>query len=170
MTNIKCKGGKEIDLLAINPKTLEKFHVEARVTTGFKIRTYDTHVSKGNWKGRAHKIGLDFFHSKKFNHPTVKNAVYEIFGDLNYRKMLVIWDVQDLSLLDEAKEKFDIEILFIDDLLRGLIEKGKTKGSRDDILRIVELMRLLEEETRKRKMSKSHIRRLARLAAGEPQI
>jgi len=61
MTNIKCRGGKEIDLLAINPQTLKRYHVEARVTTtGFKILPFDTKVSRGEWKGRAHKRGLDF--------------------------------------------------------------------------------------------------------------
>jgi hypothetical protein len=38
MTNVKCKGGKEIDLLAMDPKTLEKYHVESRVSTSFKLR------------------------------------------------------------------------------------------------------------------------------------
>ena len=54
MTNIRCKRGKEIDLLALNPSTKEKYHIEARVTrTGFKIKKHDTYVRKGNWEGRA---------------------------------------------------------------------------------------------------------------------
>lgn len=32
MASIHCRGGKEIDLLAMNPKTQEKYRVEARVT------------------------------------------------------------------------------------------------------------------------------------------
>jgi hypothetical protein len=38
MTNIKCRGNKEIDLLAINPKTQERFHVEIRIATRHKAR------------------------------------------------------------------------------------------------------------------------------------
>jgi nucleoid DNA-binding protein len=38
MTNIKCRGNKEIDLLAMNPKTNEKYHVEARVSTTFSLK------------------------------------------------------------------------------------------------------------------------------------
>lgn len=38
MTNIKCKGGKEIDLLAVVPITLERYYVESRVSTTFKLR------------------------------------------------------------------------------------------------------------------------------------
>ena len=62
MTNIRCKRGKEIDLLAIDPQTGEKYHVESRVGTApsFKIREKDTSTSKG----RPHKIGLDYFHNQ----------------------------------------------------------------------------------------------------------
>jgi len=34
MTNIMLEGGKEIDLLASNPITGEKYHIEVRVATG----------------------------------------------------------------------------------------------------------------------------------------
>jgi hypothetical protein len=37
MTNIRCGGNKEIDLLAIDAKALKKFHVESRVSTVFKL-------------------------------------------------------------------------------------------------------------------------------------
>jgi hypothetical protein len=33
MTNIRCRGGKEIDLSAINPNNRKKYHVESRVGT-----------------------------------------------------------------------------------------------------------------------------------------
>jgi hypothetical protein len=33
MTNIRCKGGKEIDLLAVNPITGKRYHIESRVST-----------------------------------------------------------------------------------------------------------------------------------------
>lgn len=32
MTNVMLEGGKEIDLLAVNPISGEKFHIEVRVT------------------------------------------------------------------------------------------------------------------------------------------
>ena len=37
MTNVKCEGQKELDLLAVNPRTSEKYHVESRVSTSFKL-------------------------------------------------------------------------------------------------------------------------------------
>lgn len=84
MTNIRLKMGKEIDLLVINPRTAEKFHVESRIATGagFKLRLKDTTTSSG----RPHRRGVDFFYKEKFNHPIVAE-VRRIFGDSNYRKV-----------------------------------------------------------------------------------
>ena len=140
MTNIRCKGGKEIDLLAINPKTLKRYHIEARVTTtGFKILPFDTKVSKGEWKGRAHRIGLDFFRDNKFEHKDVKERIQEIFGCEPYEKILVVWDVKDDSVIHLAETKFGFKISKMRNLLRELLDCG-ISGSRDDILRLVELL------------------------------
>jgi hypothetical protein len=89
MTNIRLKGGKEIDLLAFNPRTGEKYHVEARVSTtsAFKLRLHDTKLKDG----RVHRRGLDFFNKQKFNHPTVLKKIHELFHSEKYRKILVIW-------------------------------------------------------------------------------
>lgn len=144
MTNIRLKGNKEIDLLAINPRNGEKFHVESRVTlTGFKLTRKDTYSQKGKSKGKPHRRGLDFFDKEKFNHDVVKASIHEIFGNTNYSKILVVWDVEDESVIDIAKERFGIEIWYMQNILdelREAIFQGKLKGSRDDILRTVELV------------------------------
>jgi len=144
MTNIRLKGGKEIDLLAVNPRSGEKYHVESRVGTsrGFKIRLHDTYTKNG----RAHRIGLDFFHKQKFNHPTVVKKINEIFGSTEYRKILVVWDVQEKSVVEQAKKIYGIEVWFLQKLLMRLIAFAKdrgAKGSRDDIMRIVEMFALM---------------------------
>lgn len=138
MANIKCRGGKEIDLLAMNPKTQERFHVEARVTrTGFKIIRHDTYVNKGRFKGIPHRIGLDFFDKEKFEHPKVKQKIIDVFGKTPYEKILVVWDVKDPTIVPYAKKEYGINIWLIRDLLENL---GKhVSGSRDDVLRLAEL-------------------------------
>lgn len=145
MTNIRCKRNKEIDLLAIHPKTDEKYHVESRIGTSpsFKIRLHDTYTKSG----RAYRIGLDYFAKEKFDHPLVKEKIKEIFGDVDYNKWLVVWNVQDVDVIKQAKVKFGIRITSIGLLLSRMVEKGQVKGSRDDILRVIELMTL----SRKRK-------------------
>jgi len=143
MTNIRCKGGKEIDLLAIDTKTNEKYHVESRVGTSpsFKIREKDTYTSKG----RAHKIGLDYFQNEKFEHPIIVQKIHELFGETSYNKILVVWDVEDLSLKEIAKKKYGFDLWFMDELLNDMINSGIIKGSRDDILRVIEFISLLEK-------------------------
>jgi len=160
MTNIKCKGGKEIDLLAINPKTGRKYHVEARVGTSpsFKIKEKDTYTSKG----RAHKIGLDYFKEEKFEHPIVTQKIHEIFGKSSYDKILVVWDVEDLSLREIAKTKYDFDLWFMDELLNDMINSGIIKGSRDDILRVIEFISLLEKNHFRRRKTGASMRRQMR--------
>ncbi|MDH5595656.1 MAG: hypothetical protein OEY40_02945 [Candidatus Bathyarchaeota archaeon] len=99
MTNVRCKGGKEIDLLAINPKSGEKYHVESSVKPAFKLKVKTTYTKQG----KSHRDGIDFFVDKKFNHPLVLGKIHEIFGDTNYRKWLVVWSVQDDSVFQEAE-------------------------------------------------------------------
>jgi hypothetical protein len=139
MTNIKCKSGKEIDLLAINPRNGKKCHVEARIGTsrGFKIREKDTFTSGG----RAHKRGIDYFDKEKFKHPVILDKIKAIFGNLDYQKVLVVWDVENPSVVSSAKEKYNIEIRFLDEMLDEFYF-SEAKGSRDDILRLIELFSL----------------------------
>jgi len=129
MTNIRCGKG-EIDLLAINPKTQERFHVEATVhTTGNKIK----------------KTDIDNFAKKKFDHPDVKKKIKEIFGDGVYRKWLVVWWVRRTDdLVWKEADQHSIEIQFIGDFLDQMVEERRTKGSRDCVLRIIEFMAIHE--------------------------
>lgn len=152
MTNIRLKGSKEIDLLAINPLTGEKYHVESRVATSrsFALRLKDTYTSQG----RPYRRGLDFFVKEKFGHPVVMNSVRELFGDEKYSKVLVVFQTHESLLPKDAKE-VGIEIWFMADIIRRLKEKGKMKGSRDHVLRIIELIKLVEEYERKHQKNAS---------------
>jgi hypothetical protein len=44
MTNVMLEGGKEIDLLAVDPVSGENYHIEVRVAIGrgFRLRLIDT--------------------------------------------------------------------------------------------------------------------------------
>jgi hypothetical protein len=86
MTNVRCAHGKEIDLLAINPRNGEKYHVESRISTTFKLREKATRKKNGT----SHKDGLDYFKAEKFEHQAVLTRIKELLGDLNYSKVLVV--------------------------------------------------------------------------------
>jgi hypothetical protein len=137
MNNLMVTNGKEIDLLAYNPLTSERYHIEVHIITckGFRIRLNDTQKSDGT----KHKIGIDTLNSIKFLAPAVVNACTEIFGCGNYRKVLVVWAVQDTDVIEKAKQLFGIEIWLISDLINELTQQVGKKGHRDDILRVLQL-------------------------------
>lgn len=138
MTNVMLEGGKEIDLLAVNPISAEKYHIEVRVAIGkgFRLRLIDTQTKNG----RKHRRGMDTLNEIKFSHPTVAKAVTEIFGSSEYRKVLVVWDVEEESVIGQAKSLYDIEVWKMSDLMDELIQEVKTKAYRDDILRTLQLI------------------------------
>jgi len=138
MTNIMLEGGKEIDLLAFNPLTMEKFHVEVRVATGkgFRLRLVDTQTKNG----RKHRRGLDTLNEIKFAHPTVVSAVREIFGGGEYKKVLVVWDVEDGAVIEQAKSLYNIDVWKISDIIRELMREVKSRPYRNDVLRTIQLI------------------------------
>ena len=138
MTNIMLGGGKEIDLLAFNPITKERLHVEVRIATGrgFRLRVKDTQTKSG----RKHRRGLDTLNEIKFVHPTVVNAVKEIFGSNEYKKVLVVWDVEDSSVIEQAKSVCNIEVWKISNIINELMREVKSRAYRDDVLRTIQLI------------------------------
>lgn len=138
MTNVMLEGGKEIDLLAFNPISREKFHIEVRVATGkgFRLRLIDTQTKNG----RKHRRGMDTLNEIKFSHPTVVKAVTEILGTSHYRKVLVVWDVEEKNVIEQAKSLYDIEVWKMSDIMNELIQEVKTKAYRDDVLRTIQLI------------------------------
>jgi hypothetical protein len=66
--------------------------------------------------------------------------VREIFGNGEYKKVLVVWDVEDLKVIDQAKSLYDIEIWKMSDIMSELIQEVKTKAYRDDVLRTLQLI------------------------------
>jgi hypothetical protein len=138
MTNVMLEGGKEIDLLAVDPISGAKYHIEVRVAIGrgFRLRMVDTQTKSG----RKHRRGMDTLNEIKFAHPTVVKAVMEIFGSSEYKKVLVVWDVEEKSVIEQAKNRYNIEVWKMSDIMSELIGEVKTKAYRDDVLRTVQLI------------------------------
>ena len=142
MTNIVLEGSKEIDILAYNPLTLEKYHIEVRVATGsgFRLRMVDTQTKKGF----KHRRGLDTLNESKFAHSIVADKIRQIFGSSKYRKVLVVWDVENAEVVTQAKALYDIEVWKISDILKEMRKELKTQPFRDDVLRTMQLISKLE--------------------------
>jgi len=138
MTNVMLGGGKEVDLLAYNPRTNEKYHIEVRVTIGrgFRLRMKDTQTKNG----RKHRRGMDTLNEIKFKPQIVVNSVKEIFGSSAYKKVLVVWDIQNNEVIEQAKTVYNIEVWKLSNILRGIKEQLTSRAYRDDILRTLQLI------------------------------
>jgi hypothetical protein len=140
MTNIRCRNGKEIDLLAIDPIKNQRYHVEARVSTAFPLGMDATKTKSG----RSHRNGLDFMIKEKFNHPCVVRKVEEIFGTDQYFRLLVIYSLRKglnrNQFKIEAATKYNLLIEFIGNMIDELVGRAEFMGSRDDVLRVLELV------------------------------
>jgi len=62
-----------------------------------------------------------------------------LFGDSNYKKWLVVWNVQNEHVITNARIKYEIEIHWIHELIDVLRNRRLTSGSRDVVLRMIEL-------------------------------
>jgi len=55
--------------------------------------------------------------------------------------VLVVWEVEDESVIEQAKRSpYNIEIWKMSDILSELAKEVKTKAYRDDVLRTVQLI------------------------------
>lgn len=148
MTNIKCRGGKEIDLLAMNPLSGQRYHIESTISTTFKLRDKATYRKDG----RCHKNGLDYFYKEKFQHPEILSSIKKILGNADYRKVLVVWNAES-EVSENAKKQYRIDVMFLGRIIRELLREQTTSGSRDDVLRVLELTSRLTAPIRFRKDS-----------------
>lgn len=91
-------------------------------------------------RGQKHRRGIDTLNEIKFAHPTVVHAVKEIFGSGEYKKVLVVWDGEDRSVIEQAKSIYQIEVWKISDIISELMQEVKTKPYRNDVLRTIQLI------------------------------
>lgn len=112
--------------------------MECRVTIdpGFRIRVRNMETARG----RKHRRGLDTLSREKFEHPLVKERVEEVFGSMEYRKVLVVWEVEDQAVIETARRDYGIEIWKVSDILGELEERLGTNGYRDEVLRTIQLL------------------------------
>ncbi|MBK8131039.1 MAG: hypothetical protein IPK53_19710 [bacterium] len=98
--NIKCKGGYEIDLVAIDPNhpRTGKYHIECHVATsaGFrklKLGKFDAELHQVAQRKSIERSKLDFFIKQKFGSEAVADELEKYgFKKGKYKKVIVAWD------------------------------------------------------------------------------
>jgi hypothetical protein len=95
--NIKCDGQFEIDLLAIDPIRLERYHIESGVSvSGSYSALTDKPFDPADLKIRVKIAGtrrtLGYFIERKFGSPNVTARLADYgFKPGNYSKVIVTW-------------------------------------------------------------------------------
>lgn len=141
--NIPCTGQFEIDLLAIDPITFARYHIESGVSVSsvyskLTAKPFDPDSLKERVKKSGQRRTLGYFLDRKFGHPSVVNTLERYgFHPGNYTRVIVswgwtpdasetakahqvvLWDFRDLltEIATEFKEK---RTYFTDDTLRTL--------------------------------------------------
>jgi hypothetical protein len=141
--NIRCDGQFEIDLLAIDPVSTERYHIESGVSVSgsyskLTARPFSTDDLKVRVKQAGQRRTLDFFVERKFGNPNVVRTLRKFgFKKDNYKKVIVSWGWDDSvvpraaeagitlwdfrEILQDIASAFDRDrTYFTDDILRTL--------------------------------------------------
>jgi hypothetical protein len=134
ISNIRLEGNREIDILALDHEKERYLHIEVSVRLGYPFQLVDT----------AHKFDIINYPQKKFEDNRIKEYIRDIFGTDDYEKVIVIWSEprKDWDKIQEAANKQQIEILFLEDMLKELLLdlKNDKKNQRDEIIRTLQLV------------------------------
>lgn len=147
ISNIKCPDQHEIDLLAIDPLHMERYHIESSVHvpgTGFSKLTngtFDWEQMKVRVEAPSQRRTIGFFVKQKFGADGVVQTLHTYgFDPGNYHKIIVTWDCEPDA--KETANQNDIEVWEFPDLLDKIIDMaGKGKHYvMDDTVRTLQML------------------------------
>jgi hypothetical protein len=143
--NIRCDGQFEIDLLAIDPVTLARYHIETGVSVSqvyskLTVEKFDPVLLKQRGHVAKMRRTLGYFTEHKFEPAPVIERLKEYgFNKGKYTKVVVTWDATPEAKAAAAKAK--IEIWDFREIMRKIDEtiRGKRSYFTDDTLRTIGL-------------------------------
>lgn len=142
--NVRCDGGFEIDLLAINPKTGERYHIETSISVSpnFSKLTdieLDTSPTKNVHKATLRRTIGYFIKSKFEADPIIKKLAEYGFESNATKRIIATWD--STKEAKTAALKAGIELWSFPTIMRKIAEEfTKAQGYfGDDTLRTIGL-------------------------------
>lgn len=152
--NVRCGGQFEIDLLAINPKTGERYHIETSISVspGFSKLTgtvFDPALHKAKMRRT-----LGYFIDRKFKTRFVIEKLAEYgFEEKKYKRIIATWDATEEART--AAGEADIELWDFREIMQSIarsIERAPSYFA-DDTLRTIGLYaRALDVAKKDRKL------------------
>ena len=141
--NIRCDGQYEIDLLAIDPVSLGRYHIETGVSVSqvfskLTAEKFDPVLLKERVHVARMRRTLGYFIEHKFGPKPVTDKLKE-YGFKKYTRVVVTWDSTPEA--KAAAAKAGIEIWDFQDIMRKIDEtiRGKRSYFTDDTLRTIGL-------------------------------
>ena len=147
ISNIKCPGQYEIDLLAVDSSSntnIKRYHIECGVSSGAYSKLTGKEFSQERLKKRVEQAGqrrtIGYFIQRKFGPKEVLSELEKYgFKRGNYTKVIVTW-----GWTSEAKEEANREGIILWDfrnILKEIAEtcRGKKTYFTDDTLRTIQL-------------------------------
>jgi hypothetical protein len=143
--NIRCEGQFEIDLLAIDPVNLARYHIETSVSgsqsySKLTAKKFDPKLLKVRVQIAKMRTTLGYFIQRKFRTPAVVDKLAEYgFKRGSHAKVVVVWDwTPDAKV---AADKAGVELWSFKQILREIAQSLRDKRSyfTDDTLRTIHL-------------------------------
>ena len=143
--NIRCRGQYEIDLLAIDPVTNGRYHIESGVSLSgafskLTTRPFDRAQLKLRVQQPAQRRTLGYFLERKFAQPEILETLKTYgFEGSNYVKVIVSWGWR--PEVEAEAEKHGIMLWDFGDLMKQIADELQKKNSyfTDDTLRTLHL-------------------------------
>jgi hypothetical protein len=143
--NIKCPGQYEIDLLAIDPVRLHRYHIESGVSISgsyskLTTRPYSEQDLKTRVKASGQRRTLGYFIERKFNADSVLSTLRKYGFDLeDYSKVIVSWG-WETAVKDKA-DNHGIQLWDFRNILKEIAASSERKRIyfTDDTLRTLQL-------------------------------
>jgi len=151
--NIKCGGQFEIDLLAIDPVTLNRYHIESGVSvSGSYSKLTDKPFSSADLKQRVKQAGqrrtLGYFIERKFGEPSILETLKTYgFEEGEYIKVIVSWGWTDEA--EQSAKTHGIELWDFRKIVQEIAEtfKGERSYFTDDTMRTLHLYSLATKKS-----------------------
>ena len=143
--NIKCPGQYEIDLLAIDPVKLNRYHIESGVSISgshsrLTTKTYSPKELKERVKTAVQRRTLGYFIQRKFGAKEVLETLKQYgFRKGKYSKIVVSWGWEEAARKKAAEGR--IELWDFRDILKEIAASSEKKRIyfTDDTLRTLQL-------------------------------
>ena len=122
--NIKCPSQYEIDLIAIDPLKLDRYHIESGVSISgsyskLTVKPYSEQDLKTRGKAAGQRRTLGYFAQRKFSAKPVL-ATLKDYGFITgkYSKIIVSWGWE--KVVEEEARRLDIQLWDFRDILKRI--------------------------------------------------